>query len=204
MATGSGTGTAASAVTEPVTRAEAKTHLNIDHTNDDDYIDGLITAARRRAELFCRRKFITATLTGYMHNWPAGDAIVLPYGNLQSVTSVTYTDTAGTAATFSTDDYIVETATEPGRIVLGYGKSWPSASLYPSNPIAIVFAAGYGTTTDTVPDMIRHAIKIMVADMYEQREDFLTGTIHKYLDAVKNLLIPYRLWPGSPVRVVLT
>ena len=207
MATGSGTGTESSASTEPVTRAECKTHMRIDHTNEDSYIDLLITAARKKAEQYTRRKFIQATLTGYLDVWPDSDYITLPFGNLSSVTSVKYTNTAGTQSTFSSDDYIVESAVEPGKIVLGYGEVWPTAQLYPSLPIEIIFVAGYGDNANDVPDMIKHAIKFAVADLYENREDYLITNIAlsaKILGFFQGLLFPYKFWPLSDVKVLQT
>jgi len=43
---------------EPVTLAEAKLHLRIDNTDDDDLIAALITTARRWSEDYCDRTFV--------------------------------------------------------------------------------------------------------------------------------------------------
>jgi hypothetical protein len=48
---------------EPVTLAEAKLHLRIDNTDDDDLISALITTARRWAEDYCDRTFIVSFYT---------------------------------------------------------------------------------------------------------------------------------------------
>jgi len=47
---------------EPVTLAEAKAQLRIEDgfTLDDDYIQGLISAARDRVEQYCNRFFYSA------------------------------------------------------------------------------------------------------------------------------------------------
>jgi Phage gp6-like head-tail connector protein len=49
--------------TEPVTLAEAKLHLRIDNTDDDDLISALITTARKWAEDYCDRTFVESTYT---------------------------------------------------------------------------------------------------------------------------------------------
>jgi hypothetical protein len=49
--------------TEPVTLAEAKLHLRIDNTDDDDLISALITTARRWAEDYCDRTFVVSEYT---------------------------------------------------------------------------------------------------------------------------------------------
>jgi len=48
---------------EPVTLAEAKLHLRIDNTDDDDLISALITTARRWAEDYCDRTFVVSQYT---------------------------------------------------------------------------------------------------------------------------------------------
>jgi len=119
---------------------------------------------------------------------------VLPYGSLQSVTEITYKNTDGDSNTFSTDDYIVESDTDPGRVVLAYGESWPSITLYPSNPIRIEFVCGYGDARTDVPESIRNAAKLIVADMFEHREPTVTGTVVQKLPTVENLLTKYKAW----------
>jgi hypothetical protein len=48
---------------EPVTLAEAKLHLRIDSSDDDDLISALITTARKWAEDYCDRTFVESRYT---------------------------------------------------------------------------------------------------------------------------------------------
>ena len=48
---------------EPVTLAEAKLHLRIDNSDDDDLISALITTARKWAEDYCDRTFVVSKYT---------------------------------------------------------------------------------------------------------------------------------------------
>jgi len=48
---------------EPVTLADAKLHLRIDSSDDDDLISALITTARRWAEDYCDRTFVVSQYT---------------------------------------------------------------------------------------------------------------------------------------------
>ena len=73
---------------------------------------------------------------------------------LRSITSITYRDEDGTAATFDAANYRVDTATEPGRVVLAPGADWPSVALDSSNPITVRFVAGYADAGD-VPGMAK-------------------------------------------------
>jgi len=128
----------------PVTLADTKDAIVVSGTTDDDLIRAYIHSATEAAEQFLRRRLVYQTIKLHLDDWPDGDAIVLPFGWLQSVTHVKYKDTDGDQSTFSSDDYIAETATGllAGRIVLGYGETWPSTTLYPSSPIEIQFVCG--------------------------------------------------------------
>jgi uncharacterized phiE125 gp8 family phage protein len=147
------------------------------NVSEDDYLTELIVAARMDVENDTGRKLITQTLDYYIQDWPSTDRIKLPYGNLQSVTSITYTDYAGTVTTLTqTTDYTVElNGDQCGFAVLAYGKSWPSVSLHPSNPIAIRFVCGYGSTGASVPVTARQAIKRRCINLYMNRGDDIIG-----------------------------
>lgn len=127
-----------------ISLGEAKSHLRVDHTASDGYVQALILMAIAQAETITRRRLLTQTWTAYFDGWPKGKYIQLPYGRLQSVASVKYLDSDGTEYTMDSGDYIVDTDSEPGRVVLGYGETWPSETLYPSNPVYIEFTCGYG------------------------------------------------------------
>jgi uncharacterized phiE125 gp8 family phage protein len=184
--------TAAPAV-EPVTVAEAKAHMRVDISDDDDYITALIVAAREYIEGATRRALITQTWRYSLDGWPDGDEIVLPKPPLQSVTSIVYKDEDGTANTWSSSGYIVDTDSDPGRVVLAYGESWPSVTLYPAAPIQITYKAGYGDAAANVPGHLRHAIKFLVAHWYENREPVTVGQVARDVPlAVDSLIWLYR------------
>ena len=146
---------------------------------EDDYITDLITSARRVVERHSRRSLITQTWEVAMNSFPYCDVIKLPYPPLQSVTSVTYYDTDGTGATFTSDDYYVDTYAEPGTISLGYSKQWPTTTLRPTNGVIIEYVTGFGDAATDVPDEYKQAIKILGAELYEHRE---ATDYHHYRD----------------------
>jgi len=178
---------------EPITLAEAKVHLRVDITDDDSLITALIVTARQHVEAITRRALITQTWDLTLDAWPDGDTILVPLPPLQSVTSVTYKDSAGTVYTMPVTDYIVDKVEEPGRIVLAYGKTWPSATLYPAGAITVRFAAGYGDATK-VPQAIKQAMLLLIGQWYESRETISIGNIVNELPfTVEALLWPYRV-----------
>ena len=182
-------------VKEPVSLDDAKKHLRVDddYTIDDNMLVQMITDARFWVEEYLWRKLITQTWYAYLPEWPMGDYFELPFGKLQSVTAIKYTDTDGDVTTWSASEYIVGSDYLRGRVTLAYGYSWPNASLYPSNPIEIEFICGYGATSATVPGIIKRGIAILVAEMYENREITMFGQTMKEHPLMEILLAPYRL-----------
>lgn len=166
-AAGTGPGLVLAPQSEPITLTEAKLNLRVDGDDEDDLIRALIVAAREHIEDITRRALLTQTWDFCLDSWPDRDFIRLPFGNLQSVTSIKWKDTDGTETTLTlTTDYLVETNGEQcGRIVLPYGGSWPTGTLYPSNPITIRFVCGW-TTATLIPGKIKVAVKLWAENLY--------------------------------------
>ncbi len=176
---------------EPVTLAEAKLWCKVDLTTDDDLIeDVLIPAARALVEDIIDQCIQTQTLELCLDEWPDGP-ILLPKGPLQSVTSIKYKDSDGLETTWGASNYIVDTDSRPGRVVLAWGCSYPSFSMYPSNPIRVRYVAGTQDASPTVPvsHKIKLAMRLLISHWYQNRETVLVGSISKELEfAVKALL----------------
>jgi len=178
---------------EPISLAEAKQHARIEYPDDDDLVANLITAARLVCEKEIRRAFISQTWETYLDHWPwpsyypgamyHGSSYIpqtmsYPYTplamiqvdnpNLISVASISYVDTSGATQTLDPSAYQVEPGA-PGRIHPAYGQTWPSVRCIPG-AITVNYLAGYGPAATDVPECVRTAIKMMVAELYEQRE----------------------------------
>lgn len=181
---------------EPITTAEAKTHLRVDISDDDTYIDTLVSAARQYVEQHTRRALITQTWDLWTDDFPDGDALPLGMAPLQSVTHVKYVDNTGATATMTATDYVVDSYDEPGKIVLKGSAAWPSATLQEVNGVNVRFVAGYGTASTSVPQPILHAMKLLIGHWYENREQVVvTGAVPKSVPfAVESLLMPYRVY----------
>lgn len=182
---------------EPILKAAAKEHMRIESTftAEDDYIDALIKVAREHVEDITGRKLINQTWYAYYDKWPDDkDYLQLPYAPVSAVSAVTYTDSSNTSHTWSTSYYDTDLNTEPCRIVLGYSDDWPADTLAMRNPIRVEFITGYGAAGSSVPYAVIQAIKILVADMYESREQLIVGRNVYATKAVDMLLAPYKLW----------
>jgi uncharacterized phiE125 gp8 family phage protein len=180
---------------EPVTLEEAKKHLRIESSDEDVEITGWIQAAREWCEGYQNRAFITQTWELALDSFPLGTYIKIPKPPLQSVTSVKYYDTDETENTFSADSYHVDTYSEPGRIVLKYGETWPSDTLRTANGVIIQFKVGYGDAAASVPEKVKQAIKVLVGHLYENREATDIKELKEVPFAVCSLLGLERIWP---------
>ena len=166
---------------EPVTVAEAKAHLRVEHDDDDTYIAGLIKAARAMVERETNRTLIVGTYELTLDSFydprvcrPSGE-ISLQRGPILNVESVKYDDPDGDEQTLDAARYYVDAVSEPGWIV-PTREGWES-TLDGINAVRIRFTAGYEPTTDSppdpagnVPDDAMHAIKMLVSLWYENRE----------------------------------
>ncbi len=160
-------------VKEPVSVAEAKLQCRVDGDTEDTLFAIYIAAARAYYERRTSRTIHQTTYEYTLDAFPDEGYIVLPRATpLISVTSVKYKDSDGSETTMSTSDYIVDTDSTPGRVVLAYGESWPSFTEYPANAVRIRYVAGIETKSpETEADsLVKIPILMLVAAMYENRE----------------------------------
>lgn len=172
---------------EPVTLREAKDHLRLETDLDNDQVTAMIVAARQYLEEVCWRRFVTQTWELVLEACPSNGIIELPGGSLASVTSVKYVDTGGTLQTMATSDYVVDTATVPGRVLAAYGVTWPTTR---TQWDAVVVRYVVGSAVADVPAPIKQACLLHVSDLYEHR-------LPEDNEAMAALIHPYRIlrWP---------
>ena len=182
--------------TEPITTAEAKAHLRVDFSDEDTYIDTLIVTARKYCEAYCNRVFITQTWRQNLNEWT--NPILLKVNPVISVTSLKYYDTSEAQQTItdSSANYQKDLNSDVAKIYEGLTNSFPAIGST-INPIEIITVCGYGAASD-VPDDIKHAIKLMVSHLYENRDMVNVPLNNQASDipmptAVKYLLTRYRI-----------
>lgn len=153
---------------EPLTLTEVKTWLKIVSTADDSLLAMLLASTRQTIEDRLNLKLITQTVQQKLDRFPVGVELPLSIYPIQSVTSIVYKDSANTTQTLSADVYGVDTVSQPARIYLKDGKTWPTLSSEKDN-ITITLQAGFGDTTDDVPVKLKTLILHAVAFAYENR-----------------------------------
>jgi len=170
---------------EPWSVADAKNFLRVEHDEDDALITALIASARHQVEALTRRALMLQTWRFVFDRWPRDGRIILRMGPLRSVTAARVYDEAGHAGTVDPGRFVVNTAANviaspcwslplPGRAVAG---------------IELDVELGFGPAANDVPDVLRHAIRTLVAHWYENRGMVAIGQSVAMLPASVNAMI---------------
>lgn len=153
---------------EPVTLAEAKAFLRVDHDDEDALIQTLITSARTRLEAYLNIAMIRRPMQVARS---FGGTIKLPRWPVASLESV-HIDGV------QTDDFVADLLCRPVQIKVGT-----------ADTLEIAFTAGYGVASADVPAPLRQAMLLLVAHGFEHR-DGVSDTLPLMVDA---LTMPYRV-----------
>lgn len=177
--------------TEPIALDEAKAHLRVVGTDEDDLITGLIVAAREMAEGRLNRTITQRERTEVFASWR--DALALPKPPIVSVDAVTYTDDLGEVQTLDDGLYHAATYLEPAVIELAPNFQ-PPALHFRQHPIAVTYTAGY--PEGDVPRAIRQWMLLAIGTLYQNRESLVNGVSVAALpdDFMSLLLQPYRVY----------
>lgn len=181
---------------EPVTLAEARAQVRSDpdDTTDDTLLTALIAAARQAAEHLTGRALITQTWERVADAFPPVE-LELGRPPVQSITSVTYIDTAGTSTVLDPSAYALDDITPPGFVLPAYGTVWPS-TLDTPNAVKVRFVCGYGADGDAVPMAIKRWMLLRIGTLYKFREEVAAGVSTSELPSAytERLLDPFRVW----------
>lgn len=164
-------------VIEPVTLTQAKDHLRVAGNADDAVIASQLTAARQAVERDTRQSLTTQTWRLKLDGWPL-DGIRLYMPPVQSVTSITYTDGAGSSQTWSSSEYDVFTDDRPALVLPKYNYDWPTTRGDYRN-IVVTYVAGYGDSGEDVPAGLKQAILLRLEMMYDGENEQLAGAYHR-------------------------
>ena len=162
----------AAPATEVVSLSEAKEWLRVDGTDQDTTITSLIEAATQWAEGFTKRAFINRDLRAIFAHFPLiGLDFYLPFPNVTGLTTLTYVDGDGTDQVFDIADLDVEPTFGLLRVKPDAVQDWPQAV----HSVRADYTGGFGVDASDVPENVKTAIKISIAQMFEVRVDQTFG-----------------------------
>lgn len=182
--------------TAPVSLAEAKLHLRVDHSTDDTLISALLDAAVAHLDGWTGILGMCLEEQTWRQDFDAfAQVLFLPLRPVSAIDSITYRNTSGQVATVSSSDYALKTDAG-GRSFVRFldDYSFPS-DLYQTAAVSVTYTAGYARDDEnasTVPMAIRHAILLLVAHWYANSEAVSERGMSEVPMGVRHLLAPYR------------
>lgn len=210
----------------PLTTEEAKTHLRVDFADDDTYIDALIDLAYDEVERYTRRALLTQTLRLTLPRFPvqadsikqgrfidpaldgtwvsrSDGVITLPRPPVQSITNIKYYNENNVLTTWPTDEWESDLYADspwvphlyPTRITPSFGYTFP-VTYSRLDAVQVNYVAGWESAS-AIPKPIIHAMKMLIGDMYENREDIVVGALNSNLGVIQRLLWKYRAYGAN-------
>lgn len=143
---------------EPVTLAETKSFLRIDHAAEDALLGDLIKAARAVAEEHLRRSLVTQSWRLSLEGANAC-RVPLPRGPVQSIAQASFVSPNGDQTILTGDAYQLCKGPDAIKFLRGAGGA----------RIEIEYVAGYGAA-GAVPPAVKQGMLMHIAALYEQRE----------------------------------
>lgn len=153
---------------EPVTLAEAKTHLRVSHDSEDMLIAGLIRAARDEVEKSAGLALIDQAWRLALDSWPKHGCALIAKHPVKELLSVTAYGPDGEASVLDPGTYQLDLLSRPARLHFDTDRT----PLRAMNGIEIDFVAGFGESGPDVPDLLKRAILLLVAHWFEFRASF--------------------------------
>ncbi|NVO15475.1 MAG: phage head-tail connector protein [Rhodoplanes sp.] len=173
---------------EPLTLAEAKLYLRVDHDDDDALIGSLVAGARKLVETATRRALLTQTWRLVRDAWPAGGRIKVLPAPLCAVAAARVYDADGMPHAIDPSVFTLDIAAAPGVIAFAL-PAVPAPGLRVAG-IALDAVVGYGADAVAVPAPLVQAVRLWLAHFYEHRGvEPETGPPA----AVAALVAPYRV-----------
>ena len=177
--------------TKVVSVTDIKAQLRIDSSDEDTLLGYYIDAATDMAENYCNRHFITHQYKLYFNEQVQTASLIFPNCTLEETGSnkpINWVDENG--ADQSSDKAYIDAFSNPSLAYLS--SDFPGTTLKDNaaNTFYFWFNTGYGTGSSDVPEAIKQAIKLIVADMYYFRED----RKRQFPMASQILLQPYKCY----------
>ena len=175
---------------EPLSLVEAKAHLRLDSTDEDDLVTALIVAARQVVEKHTGCALITQAWRVIADAWPDIGPLKLPLRPFISLTAIRVFDAGNAAATLSPATYFVDPQPAAPRVLFANAPPAPGRALA---GIEIDMLIGYGPAALSVPEPLRLAIRMLVAHWFEARGDAASDASARQIPAViEAVLQPFR------------
>jgi len=159
-------------MTEILTLDEIKNWCKIDTTYDDFLLSALevscIDYAERSTGLYFIERDVTISFSGMRTSkWERFPYIDLPKPLISTLTKVE-TIVDSTSVIVPTSYYTFKNISNISRVIFTTSPTYDISEPY---PFIVYFTAGFGSSADDVPELIKTAIKAHILYLYENRGD---------------------------------
>lgn len=166
-----------------VSLVDLKDHLRVTGNDEDAYITGIGIAATYAVERWTQRLLTVRAATLKLTDLPCSqEPIELPGGTVASVTSVIADGVTITGCTALGDS--------PALLIPA--ADWPAVT-GEGYPVTITYQVGLAAA----PADLAHAVKMIVADMYDARSSTVEGPTSKAMVSAEYLMAPHRIWAAA-------
>lgn len=178
----------------PVSVADAKAWLWVDHNSHDTLIESLIATATEYLDGFhgvLGRAIINQTWRQDFHDW--SPKLRLPFPDVSSTgMTVAYSDASNVEQTVSASLY--QLLQDARGSYLRFSDDFTDPALYDDrdDPVRVTFVAGFGANSIHVPQSLRGAILTHVAHLYANREAVAAGDMKPVPLSHAALIAPWR------------
>ncbi len=175
---------------EPLSLADAKAFLRVEHDDDDAVIAALIAAARNHVEALTRLGLMTQTWRIVRDDWPRDGRIRPRLGPLQSVAAARIYNEVGVVSTIDVARFVTDTAS---GAIAAPGWSLPQPGRAAAG-IELDVVIGFGAAASDVPQVLLQAIRMLVSHWYENRSLVAIGqTVAMLPPSVNAMIASYRV-----------
>ena len=173
-----------------VSTADLKEHLRITFSDDDNYIEGLEKAAVHRIEEFCNIYLLETELIQY--GFDINDVSIL-YKSPIAKSNVPVLSVYQSASWVAQTGVEFITQAKPPRMYINNTTiGTPDSDV--KQKYKVEYKVGIARLASSLPEPLIQCIKIMVADMYENRQSVIVGKIVSEIPRTAQYLMnPYKI-----------
>lgn len=176
-----------------VSLVDLKKHVAIDlsETYYDDMLQSMEQAAVAYIESRARIILRNSSYEIFCDQFPdARNPLYIPLWPVRSVSDITYTDASGNPVVITNQQKSLYA--QPAAMYPAVDTEWPTSREDDRQSVTFSATVGYANNA-SIPVMVKHAIKMLVAHWFRNRETVLVGSISKELEkAVDSLMVQFR------------
>lgn len=178
--------------TVEVTVADMKQHLAVYHDDDDAYIGQLTFVAQEIIHTVLGEFITTATVSSFYTGF--NRTLTLGHNHVRSISSVTYRDTSDTVNTIAASMYVLDTTSDKAMLKLKSSQpAWTTDSLSTDyeGPVEVSYVSAIPATA-ALTSGVQHAIKLIVGDLYRDRENSTEAMRFRGMITAERILAPFK------------